>query len=237
MSRKPSTENRAPKLILALDVPTFDKARYFIDTLYPEIKIFKVGLELFTACGARAIEYVNNKGASVFLDLKLFDIPNTVANTLRQAVKLKIKMATLHICGGEAMIQAAAEAVRAESRRLKVGRPLLIGVTVLTSQQADKRQVLRLAKLGLSCGIDGVVCSARETALLRKNIKDRFVIVTPGIRPGGFSSYDQKRTATVSEAVLAGSDYLVIGRPILEAKYPLKVAQVLNASCKMPAGI
>jgi orotidine-5'-phosphate decarboxylase len=223
---------RQPKLILALDVATFDKARRFIDKLYPRIKIFKVGLQLFCACQARPIDYINKKGGSVFLDLKFFDIPNTVANALRQSVRLKVKMVTLHIAGGQEMIQRAREAVNAESKRLNLPRPLLIGVTVLTSQGADKRQVLKFAKLGLANGLDGVVCSAREAKFLRKMIKGKFVIVTPGIRPDGFASHDQKRTATVSQAVDAGSDYLVVGRPILESKDPLKTAKALSASCR-----
>lgn len=216
------------KLILALDVDSFNKAKYFVNILYPEIKIFKIGFQVFTACGPEIIGFIHKKGAGVFLDLKFFDIPNTVANAVRAAVDLKVNMLTLHISGGEAMLEAAVAAAKKESYRLNVKRPLLIGVTVLTSQEAKPARVLKLAKLGLDCGLDGVVCSARETVYLRKAIKHKFYIVTPGIRPDRKINDDQKRTATVKQAIKAGSDFLVVGRPILEAKEPLKVIKELN---------
>lgn len=218
-----------PKIILALDVDSLEKAKYFVNKLYPKIKIFKVGIQLFTACGAKIIEAINRKGAEVFLDLKFFDIPNTVANAVRQAVRLKVKMLTLHILGDEEMLRQAIAAAKDEARRFKVKRPLLIGVTVLTSKEANSSDVLTLAKIGLESGLDGVVCSVREAASLRKKFNKKFVIVTPGIRPAGVNRNDQKRTATVAEAVRAGSDFLVIGRPILEAKDPVKVAEGLRA--------
>ena len=218
-----------PEIILALDVDSLQKAKYFVNKLYPKIKIFKVGVQLFTAFGPKVVEAINKKGAEVFLDLKFFDIPNTVANAVRQAVRLKVKMLTLHILGDEEMLRQAAAAAKDEAKRLRVKRPLLIGVTVLTSKEANSSDVLTLAKIGLESGLDGVVCSVREAASLRKNINKRFVIVTPGIRPLGVNRNDQKRTATVAEAVRAGSDFLVIGRPILEAKDPVKVAEGLRA--------
>lgn len=218
-----------PEIILALDVDSLEKAKYFVNKLYPKIKIFKVGIQLFTACGAKIIETINKKRAGIFLDLKFFDIPNTVANAVRQAVRLNVKMLTLHILGDEEMLRQAVAAAKDESRRLKVKRPLLIGVTVLTSKEANSSDVLTLAKIGLESGLDGVVCSVREAALLKRKINKKFVIVTPGIRPAGVNRNDQKRTATVAEAVRAGSDFLVIGRPILEAKDPVKVAEALRA--------
>ena len=166
------------------------------------------------------MEYIRKKGAEAFLDLKYFDIPNTVSHAVRQAVRLKVKMLTLHILGDEPMLKAAVEAADSESRRLKVKRPLLIGVTVLTSKEAVSSDVLTLAKIGIDCGLDGVVCSAREARLLRWEIKKKFIIVTPGIRPAGAASQDQKRTVAPKEAIESGSNYLVIGRPILEAKNP-----------------
>lgn len=220
MNREPGT-----KLILALDVDTQERAKYFINRLSPKIKIFKIGLQLFTICGPEIIEFIRKKGAQVFLDLKFFDIPNTVANATRAAARLKVKMSTLHISGGQEMLKAAVKAAKEEAASLKINRPLLIGVTVLTSQKAKPVQVLRLAKAGLSCGLDGVVCSAREAALLRKAVKKKFIIVTPGIRPKGYDAGDQKRTATVWDAVKAGSDFLVVGRPILKAADPLKAAE------------
>jgi len=214
-----------PKVILALDVDNSKKAKYFINRLYPTIKIFKVGAQLFTACGPEVIKMIRKKGAEAFLDLKYFDIPNTVSGAVRQAVRMKVKMLTLHILGDEEMIRAALAAAKDESRRLKVKRPLLIGVTVLTSKEARFSDVLTLARIGLECGLDGVVCSVREAELLRTKFKKRFIIVTPGIRHDKEAKFDQKRTATVSQAIKAGSDYLVVGRPILQAAEPLKTAK------------
>jgi len=205
------------KIILALDVDNFKRAKYFVDKLYPRIKTFKVGLQLFTACGPGIIEYIRKKGGSVFLDLKLHDIPNTVASAVRQAAALKVKLLTLHIAGEEAMLKAAVSAAREAPCR-----PLLIGVTVLTSQKTNPARVLKLARLGLACGLDGVVCSAKEARLLRSRIKKKFIIVTPGIRPKSALADDQKRTMSAPEAIKAGSNFLVIGRPILKAKDPLQ---------------
>lgn len=215
------------KIILALDVDTLTKARYFVNRLYPKVKIFKVGPHLFTAFGPRVIDIIHKKKASVFLDLKFHDIPNTVSNAVRQAVKLRVKMLTLHISGGEEMLKTAVKSVSEEAKRLKVKRPLLIGVTVLTSQKSSPQAILKLAKLGLDCGLDGVVCSVREAAFLRGRIKKKFLIITPGIRADDAVCDDQKRTATVSEAIRAGSDFLVVGRPVLKAKDPLKAVKEL----------
>ena len=216
------------ELILALDVDDLKMAKYFVNKLYPEIKIFKVGSQLFTACGPRIIEWINKKGAFVFLDLKFFDIPNTVAHAVRSAVRLKVKMLTLHILGDEEMIKAAVYAGRDEAKKLRVKKPLLIGVTVLTSKEAKSSDVLTLAKIGIECGLDGVVCSAREAGVLRDSIKKEFIIVTPGIRSKGGIMNDQKRTATVSEAIDAGSNFLVVGRPILEAGNPRAAAKAMK---------
>ena len=220
-----------PEIILALDVDTIEKAEQFVDKLYPKIKVFKVGIHLFTAYGPKIIEAISKKGAEVFLDLKFFDIPNTVAGAIRSAVGLKVKMLTLHILGDEDMLRSAVAAAEDEANKLKTKKPLLIGVTVLTSKETTSSDVLTLAKIGIDCGLDGVVCSAREASLLRKEINKDFVIVTPGIRPSGVSSNDQKRTATVEEAIESGSNFLVIGRPILEAKDPLSLAEKLVSAC------
>ena len=216
-----------PEIILALDVNNEKQALRFVRLLYPKITIFKVGLELYTACGPRIIKDIRKIGADVFLDLKFFDIPHTVGNALRCAVGHKIKMLTLHIQGGETMLKAAVAAAKQEAKQLKVKQPLLIGVTVLTSQEAKPREVLRLAKLGLRSGLDGVVCSVREAALLRRQIRQKFMIVTPGIRLAPVGADDQKRIATPLAAAKAGSNFLVIGRPILEAKDPLKAVEEL----------
>ncbi len=214
----------APQLILALDVDTLESAADFVEKLYPKIKIFKVGSHLFTAYGPKIIDLLHKKGAEVFLDLKYFDIPNTVAKAVAAATRLKVKMLTMHISGGEEMIQAAVFAADAQAGSIATDRPLLIGVTVLTSSAAKLKDVLGLAKKGIANGLDGIVCSAREAALIRNKIKKDFIIITPGIRPD-HASDDQKRTATVKQAVKAGSDFLVIGRPILTSKNPLKTTE------------
>ncbi|MFH1239103.1 MAG: orotidine-5'-phosphate decarboxylase [bacterium] len=220
------------KIILALDVDSFSKAKYFVNKLYPKIKIFKIGSQLSTAYGPKITEFIHKKGAEVFLDLKFYDIPNTVANAVCQAVHLKVKMLTLHISGGEEMLRAAVRAAKDEAGQLKITRPLLIGVTVLTSKKASQKDVLKLAKEGLSCGLDGVVCSVQEAKFLRKNIHKDFVIVTPGIRPVKSGVDDQKRTATVTQAIKAGSDFLVIGRPILQAKDPKAATEEILKSIR-----
>jgi len=227
MSRKAKTSKRKPEIILALDVDTIDEAKYFINKLYPRIKIFKVGIHLFTACGPKIIEFIRKKGAEVFLDLKFFDIPNTVAAAVREAVNLRVKMLTMHILGDQDMLKQAVKAARQEAGRLRVKPPLLIGVTVLTSKETTSSDVLILARVGIESGLDGVVCSVREIPLLRSKIKRRFVAVTPGIRPGRSGHDDQKRVATVGEAVSTGSNFLVIGRPILRAKDSLQAAEEL----------
>lgn len=209
-----------PEIILALDVDSLERAEYFVSKLYPEIKIFKVGIQLFTACGPKIVEAIRLKGAGVFLDLKFFDIPHTVSQAVRAATRMQVKMLTLHILGDEEMLKLAIEARDDEARKLNLKRPLLIGVTVLTSKETTSSDVLTLARIGIESGLDGVVCSVKEAALLRREIKKPFVIVTPGIRAQGISKDDQKRTATVDEAIKAGSDFLVIGRPILEAGDP-----------------
>ncbi len=221
LSRTGRAKTPGAKIILALDVDTLEEAKDFVDKLYPKIKIFKVGSHLFTAYGPKIIEMLHKKGAEVFLDLKYFDIPNTVSGAIEAAVRLKVKMLTLHISGGQEMLEAAVVAARRQAKALKIARPLLIGVTVLTSQAAKGQEVLVLAQQGIACGLDGVVCSAQEAVILRRKIKKNFVMITPGIRPDNLGKDDQKRTATVIQAIKAGSDFLVIGRPILKAPDPL----------------
>lgn len=216
-----------PQIILALDVATLKEAKDFVNKLYPKINIFKVGSRLFTAYGPKIIEMLQNKGAEVFLDLKFFDIPNTVSGAVEAAVRLKVKMLTLHISGGQKMLEAAVSAASHQAKVLKITKPLLIGVTVLTSQKTQPEEVLVLAKQGIACGLDGVVCSAQEAVVLRREIKKNFVMVTPGIRPDNSSKDDQKRTATISQAIKTGSNFLVIGRPILEANDPIAKTEEL----------
>jgi len=219
--------NYAAQIVLALDVDTIEEAKRLVDNLYPKIGIFKVGSHLFTAYGPKVIEMLHERGAQVFLDLKYFDIPNTVAKAVAAAVRLKVKMLTLHISGGKEMLEDAVASVKEQAKISKVSRPLLIGVTVLTSKSAKPGEVLALAKTGINCGLDGLVCSAHEAAILRNKIKNNFIIVTPGIRANNSIKDDQKRVATVSQAVKAGSNFLVIGRPILKAASPQAAAEEL----------
>ena len=225
-----------PQIILALDVDTLKEAKDFIDKLYPKIKLFKVGSQLFTAYGPKIIELLHKKGAEVFLDLKYLDIPNTVANAVAVATRFKVKMLTLHISGGQEMIKAAVAAAKRQAKTTKSKKPLLIGVTVLTSQKARPAEVLKLAQQGLVYGLDGVVCSVREAAFLRKKIKKNFIMVTPGIRTNNSLGDDQQRTATVKEALKSGSNFLVIGRPILKADYPFKKTEELLKDLSRAAG-
>ena len=210
------------EIILALDLDDFKEAKRFLDLLFPLIKIYKVGPQLFIPSGPKIIDLIKEKGAKVFLDLKFFDIPNTVANCCRQIVRLGVDMFSLHIQGGLEMIRGAVKTTKAEARIKKIKRPLIFGVTVLTSmdEAPQIREILGLVK---ETDLDGVICSAKEACLFREN--KRFLIATPGIRPGGFPSQDQKRIATPKEAILKGADYLIMGRPILEAKDPLKITK------------
>jgi orotidine-5'-phosphate decarboxylase len=208
------------KLVVALDVETVDEARKFIDKLYPAVKMFKVGSQLFTSCGPEIVELITKKGAEVFLDLKFHDIPNTVKKAVESAAKLKVFMLTVHLSGGKEMLQAAADVPN---------RPKIVGVTVLTSQREDNTssRVLELARLAKNSGLDGVVCSVAETAMIKKELGRDFLVVNPGIRPKDSSANDQKRVATPKEAIDAGADFIVMGRPILEAKDPLKLIEGL----------
>jgi len=229
--RKPEAQ-----IILALDVDTLEGAAGFVDRLFPLIKIYKVGSQLFTAYGPKIIEMLHKKGAEVFLDLKYFDIPNTVAKAVAAAARQKVKMLSLHIAGGKEMIEAAVLSAKAQGKAINAARPLLIGVTVLTSSAAKSKDVLFLAKKGIDGGLDGIVCSAQEAGFLRKKIKKDFLMITPGIRPDKAVADDQRRTATVGQAVEAGSNFLVIGRPILKAGNPLAKTEELLGDLSRFAG-
>jgi orotidine-5'-phosphate decarboxylase len=222
----------ADRIIVALDVATKEKALDLIEQLRDQISFFKIGLQLYTAEGPEIVRAVRATGANVFLDLKLHDIPNTVALAVESAAQLEIQMLTIHLSGGEAMIRAA---VSAKPQDL-----LLLGVTVLTSADEQtirqigipdkiENQVLRLAKLGVENGIDGIVASPHEITTLRSEFGDKIKIVVPGIRPSGSESADQKRVMTPREAIHAGADYLVIGRPIIAHRNPHEaVAKILD---------
>ena len=227
---------RGEKLIVALDVRSVGEVESIINKLIPAVKIFKVGLGLFTLYGPEAVKLVKKKGGSVFLDLKFHDIPNTVVHSVKSATKLGVYMMNLHIFGCVDMMKGAVKAAREEAIRLSIDRPKILGVTVLTSlTEADIKeigigrnlnaQVLHLADMARKAGLDGVVASPKEISLIRKRFGKDFIIVTPGIRPGWAGDKgDQKRTTTPKEAIEAGADYIVVGRPIIEAKDPLKAA-------------
>lgn len=218
------------QLIVALDVPSMPQARRLIDHLASCVKIFKVGSQLFTSQGPGIIEYIHKKGAQVFLDLKYHDIPNTVREAVICAARLNVFMLTVHAQGGAEMLLAASGALKGLQKR-----PLIVAVTVLTSQpvKGAKQKVLSLARLALACGIDGVVASAQECVEIKKALGRNFIIVTPGIRLEGEDRGDQKRVATPKTALEAGSNYIVVGRPIVKARDPLAAAQniIMELSC------
>lgn len=228
-------EEAKNKLIVALDVFTFEEARALIDVLVDQVDIFKIGSQLFTACGPVVVRYVLAQGKKVFLDLKFHDIPNTVAHAVRSALQMgqadgsqkTIFMCTLHTIGGEEMLARAAQAVEQGAREFGVPKPLLLGITVLTSDAGGDnlaQTVLQRCSLAKKAGLDGVVASSQEAQLIRTTFKEDLIIVTPGIRPSGSQAGDQKRVTTPSDAITNGSDYLVVGRPIVNAVDPAKAA-------------
>lgn len=217
----------ATKVIVALDFAEAQSAMALVDRLDPRLCRLKVGKELFTVAGPDLVRALVARGFEVFLDLKFHDIPNTVAAACRASASLGVWMLNVHASGGRRMMTAAQEALAGLPQR-----PLLIAVTVLTSMSAEDLsevgvadapadQVLRLARLTQQCGLDGVVCSAQEAAMLRADLGPDFRLVTPGIRPAGAETGDQRRVMTPSEAIRAGASDLVIGRPITGAPDPL----------------
>ncbi|HSY10532.1 MAG TPA: orotidine-5'-phosphate decarboxylase [Candidatus Dormibacteraeota bacterium] len=228
-------------IIVALDVPTADAALKLVEQLAPVAGGFKIGSELFTTAGPEIVRQIRALGALVFLDLKFHDIPNTVANAVAAAVRLDIQMLTVHASGGTEMLMAAEEA--AQETAWKHGRtpPLVLGVTVLTSLGAGALrevgldvnvdyQVRRLAAVGTKAGLRGLVCSPLEIATLRKFLPAQVQLVTPGIRTGEEKADDQKRTLTPREAIDAGANWLVIGRPIYAAENPRSSAEKILGS-------
>jgi orotidine-5'-phosphate decarboxylase len=223
------------RLIVALDVPDARAASLLVDKLDDTCSWFKVGLELFVAGGPAVLEPLLRRGYSVFLDLKLHDIPNTVAGAVRSAASLGAKMLTLHAGGGPAMLTAAQDALAGMANA-----PQLLAVTVLTSMdemqlkavgvhRSPAEQVEYLAQMGLECGIRGFVCSPQEVGALRKITGPEGTLVTPGIRPAGGAVGDQKRIATPADALRNGASYLVVGRPITQAPDPAKAAEAVLA--------
>lgn len=223
-----------PKIIIALDYAAAQPALALAERLDPNACRLKVGKELFTSSGPQVLEQLMKFGFELFLDLKFHDIPNTTAQACKAAAELGVWMVNVHALGGRKMLESAANAVAQTSQH-----PKLIAVTMLTSMAADDladiginatpaQMVLRLATLARNSGLDGVVCSAQEASLLRENLGKDFCLVTPGIRPAQASLNDQSRVMTPSAALLAGSSYLVIGRPITQAADPLQALRDIN---------
>lgn len=230
------TQNIDPKVIVALDFATEAQALKLVDGLDPTMCRLKVGKEMFTHMGPSFVKSLENRGFGVFLDLKFHDIPNTVARAVVAAADLGVWMVNVHASGGPRMMEAAVKALEPYGAK----RPLLTAVTVLTSMDEEQlravgitcpleEQVLRLATLTRDCGLDGVVCSAREAAMLRQHLGQDFKLVTPGIRPRNAELGDQIRVVTPADAIKLGSSYLVMGRPITKALDPIAALKAVNA--------
>jgi orotidine-5'-phosphate decarboxylase len=228
-------------IICAVDTTDIEEARIITGNVRHHVGAIKLGLEFFTANGSTGVSKLAAENMPVFLDLKFHDIPNTVASAIRATAGINTFMMTVHTAGGRAMLQAAIDASMEVAEQTGKERPLIIGVTVLTSlDQADLSmvgiradvhdQVRRLADLAQSCRLDGVVCSPYEISLLREHCGDDFTLVVPGIRPADANKNDQKRVMTPAEAIERGADYLVIGRPITTAKDPAKAAEKILSS-------
>ncbi|MGO1246126.1 MAG: orotidine-5'-phosphate decarboxylase [Oceanisphaera sp.] len=226
-----------PKILIALDFADKQQAMALINQLDPAHCRLKVGKEMFTLFGPEFVRTLVNSGFDVFLDLKFHDIPNTVAKAVAAAAELGVWMVNVHASGGERMMSAAKEALVPYGEQA----PLLIAVTVLTSMTGDElaqigvsrspaEQVLALARLTRDAGLEGVVCSAQEASLLKSDLGHDFKLITPGIRPAGVDAGDQRRIMTPEQALTAGSDYLVIGRPITKAVNPAQALADINQS-------
>jgi len=229
------TDTLRKKLIVALDVDDLAHARNLVRTLAPYVGMFKIGHQLFSTYGPDAVRMVHEERGSVFLDLKYHDIPNTVKRGVEAAAGLHVAMVNVHASGGKAMMAEAAAAVRRVEATGAV-KPIVLGVTILTSLSDDDlveigiqgpvtERVKQLALLAHAAGLDGVVASPREIDCLRSALPRDFIIVTPGVRPAVSEKDDQKRTMTPAEAVRAGADFIVVGRPIIAAPDPAAAAQ------------
>lgn len=225
------------QLIVALDVENLAAANELVTALSDTVKWFKIGKQLFTAVGPTSVKLLHDAKKNIFLDLKFHDIPNTVAGAVGSATKIGANMINMHVSGGLEMMCAAGEAAEKQAAELGIPKPTLLGVTVLTSVDeanfqrdfATRRkladQVAYFAELAQKAGLDGVVASPLEIELIRKVCGDDFVIVTPGVRPAGAAANDQQRVMTPGEAIDAGADYIVVGRPITAADNPREAAR------------
>ena len=235
MAKKKNMSKRDCKLILALDLPDRESALKILDGLRGKLEWVKIGLQMYLKYGADFVREVSGMGFKIFLDLKLFDIPNTVASAVESVSALPVSMLTIHASGGREMLRRAVESAAERNPEL-----LILGVTVITSFDADSLaetgveldpewQVEKLAKLAVDSGLKGLVCSPLEIESLRSILPEDTVLVTPGIRPSGSSADEQKRIMTPADAARAGSDFIVVGRPILKAENPaFAVSKILE---------
>lgn len=235
MAEKRNMSKRDCKLILALDLPDRESALKILDVLRGKLEWVKIGLQMYLKYGANFVREVSGMGFKIFLDLKLFDIPNTVASAVESVSALPVSMLTIHASGGREMMRRAVESAAERNPEL-----LILGVTVITSFDADSLaetgvelepewQVEKLAKLAVDSGLKGLVCSPLEIESLRSILPEDTVLVTPGIRPSGSSADEQKRIMTPADAARAGSDFIVVGRPILKAENPaFAVSKILE---------
>ncbi len=231
------------RLIIALDVSSQEKALELVRLLKPCAGMFKVGMELFYSSGGEIVSKIKDEGCKVFLDLKLHDIPNTVAGASRALTRLKPDIINVHASGGSEMMKAAVAAIKDEADKLDIICPKIIAVTVLTSINQEILQQLNIegkvqdfvihwAKLAKNCGLDGVVASPQEVSFIKETCGSKFLVITPGIRPTWAAVGDQKRIKTPASAILSGSDYIVVGRPITGAPQPLLAAEKIVEDIK-----
>lgn len=224
------------RIVFAMDVAHFEDAQRFVRLLRNRVGLFKVGKQLFTHAGPKVLDMIRQHGQRAFLDLKFHDIPNTVAKASQEATRLEVAMFNVHALGGLEMMKAAVQATHDKAKELGTRKPLLLGVTVLTSlddqslrqvgiEGSVEEAVSRLARLAVEAGMDGVVASPREIGLIRKACGQEFVVVTPGVRPATVAQDDQRRVLTPGDAIKAGADYLVIGRPIQHAPDPVEAVE------------
>ena len=232
-----------PRLIAALDFPTVEAAKKAVEEIGDAVAYYKVGMELYYAAGNEMIRFLKEHDKKVFLDLKLQDIPNTVASALKVEARLGVDMINVHAVGGKKMMEAAAKAVKETAEELGVERPKLIAVTILTSMDEEQfadlnykntipEQVVALAKLAKAAGLDGVVASPKEAAAIREACGPDFLIVTPGVRPAGSALDDQSRVTTPAQAFANGSTHIVVGRPIMKAENRKQAAEAIVEEIK-----
>ena len=232
-----------PRLIAALDFPTVEAAKKAVEEIGDAVAYYKVGMELYYAAGNDMIRFLKEHDKKVFLDLKLQDIPNTVASALKVEARLRVDMINVHAVGGKKMMEAAAKAVKETAEELGVERPKLIAVTILTSMDEEQfadlnykntipEQVVALAKLAKAAGLDGVVASPKEAAAIREACGPDFLIVTPGVRPAGSALDDQSRVTTPAQAFANGSTHIVVGRPIMKAENRKQAAEAIVEEIK-----